>query len=254
MHIHTISCGTLMVEATEMIRPLSAEQTGQKYALDGSGFMRLHMNALLVNDSDRNILFDPGCADFLPPGISDLYGVEIDVSIEERLKGVGILPEEITDVIFTHLHFDHGSGAFKRVPGNIEKRFINARYHVSREHYNYALKPQRKEARSFFTRFFRYVDRLHWLEDWKADGFEFHKCYGHTYGMVVPEIFSLEMPVYYLSDLIPMEIFLESGTYSGYDLNPELAIREKEDFLNNLTGPYRFIYFHDPLNNSTIYP
>ena len=66
----------------------------------------------------------------------------------------------------------------------------------------------------------------------------------------MPVIVDGNNAVYYMSDLIPMDIFLESGVYSGYDLNPELAVREKEDFLNGLSGSGRLIYFHEPLEKS----
>jgi glyoxylase-like metal-dependent hydrolase (beta-lactamase superfamily II) len=237
-----------------MIRPVHPSKIQEKYPVDENGTMKLGLNALMVTESGRNILIDPGCADFLPKSISERYGLEIDVTIEERLLNLGVPPEEITDVIFTHLHFDHGSGAFRRVPGKVEKKFINARYHVLREHYDYALKPRRIEASSFFTRFFRYVDKLYWLEDWQLDWIEFQPYFGHTHGMVVPKILSQEVPVYYLTDLVPMEMFLGSGIYSGYDLQPETALGEKERFLEDLSEASRFIYFHEPLMGSRFYP
>jgi glyoxylase-like metal-dependent hydrolase (beta-lactamase superfamily II) len=241
------------VEAVEMIRPVHTDKIMEKYPIDENGMMKLGLNALMVNESGRNILIDPGCADFLPKSISEKYGLKIDVPIEERLIKLGVPPEEVTDVIFTHLHFDHGSGAFRRIPGKVEKKFINARYHVLKEHYDYALKPKRKEAGTFFTRFFRYIDKVYWLEDWQLGWIEFQPYFGHTHGMVVPRILSQEVPVYYLTDLVPMEMFLEPGIYSGYDLQPDTALNEKVRFIDGLSGTSRFIYFHEPLKESSIY-
>jgi glyoxylase-like metal-dependent hydrolase (beta-lactamase superfamily II) len=243
-------CGTLRVEAVEMIRPLPLEEIRRKYPVDTGGYIKLAMHGLLVENLDRVVVIDPGCADFLPRSISETYGLEIVVPLEENLSELGVAAEQVTDVIFTHLHFDHGSGAFKRVPGHIVKVFPNARYHVSKEHYEYALNPHKTEASSFFTKFFRYVDRICWLEDWNAEWISFISFYGHTHGMVMPVIFDGNTTVYYMSDLIPMGIFLDNGVYSGYDLNQELAVREKEDFLNGLSGSGRLIYFHDPLEKN----
>jgi len=254
MQIRFINTGTLNVKAREMICPVGLDQIKRKYIVDESGLMRLGMNTLLVIESDRVVLIDPGCADFLPRSISETYGLKIDLSIERGILEAGITPEEVTDVIFTHLHFDHGSGAFRRVPGKIEKKFTNARYHVLRDHFKYALKPERKEAGTFFTMFFRYIDRIHWLEDWKPDWIEFETFFGHTRGMVVPKIHTPEGPLYYLTDLVPMEMFLEHGIYSGYDLDPEQVLREKEKFINELDETSRRIYFHELLENNNIYP
>ncbi len=88
--------------------------------------MKLSMNALLVKEGKQVVLIDPGTADFLPARLKQEYGFEMPVSLEEIMQESDLSVEEITDVIFTHLHFDHGSGAFKRVPGNIIKRFPNA--------------------------------------------------------------------------------------------------------------------------------
>ena len=254
MRINTMKCGTLKVKAEEMIKPLPLEVIQRKYEVDAGGYMKLAMQSLLVEESESVLVIDPGCADFLPRSLAESYGLEIGVPLEESLIKMGVAAEQVTDVIFTHLHFDHGSGAFRRVPGNIVKVFPNARYHVSKEHYDYARKPQPREASSFFTTFFRYVDRIYWLEDWSREWIKFMPFYGHTHGMVVPVILDGHTSVYYLSDLIPMEIFLDTGVYSGYDLNPDLAIREKKDLLSGLAGSNQIIYFHDPLENSRIYP
>jgi hypothetical protein len=77
---------------------------------------------------------------------------------------------------------------------------------------------------------------------------------GHTRGMVVPVIHTDSEDLYYLSDLIPMTLFLEKKSYSEYDLDPETAVREKCDFLAGINKPSRFILFHDPLKSSINYP
>jgi glyoxylase-like metal-dependent hydrolase (beta-lactamase superfamily II) len=254
MRIETLLCGTLKVKAEEMIKPLPLELIKGRYPVDAEGYMKLAMHSLLLEESGSIAVIDPGCADFLPSSISETYGLEITVPLEETLLSIGISAEQVTDVIFTHLHFDHGSGAFKRVPGNIQKTFPNASYHVLKEHYEYALKPDRKEASSFFTKLFRYIDRIYWLEEWKPEWIRFKRYYGHTRAMVVPVILDGSEPIHYLSDLIPMDVFLEKGTFSGYDLSPETAIMEKEDFLQDLSGSGRMIYFHDLLKASRFYP
>ena len=77
---------------------------------------------------------------------------------------------------------------------------------------------------------------------------------GHTKGMVVPVIKSDDGKTYFTSDLIPMHIFLDPEVYSGYDLDPELAKREKQEFLYGMDESSRLLLFHDPLINSMIYP
>ncbi len=253
MLINSVHCGYLKVQATEMIKPLELNQIASKYEVDKEANMKLPMHGILVEEADRKVLIDPGVADFLPMKLRLEYGLEIPVAIEEELKHIGVLPDQITDVVFTHLHFDHASGAFKRVPGNIVKRFPHARYHLLKEHYQYALDPDPFEADSFCTGLFKYLDQIHWLEDWDLDWMSFKVFNGHTRGMVVPEIHADEGLTYFMSDLVPMEIFLKPELWCGYDLEPGLLLREKERFLQNLTPLTRLILFHDTLKESVFY-
>jgi glyoxylase-like metal-dependent hydrolase (beta-lactamase superfamily II) len=254
MNVRIVPCGYLKVKAVQMIKPLPEVEIRARYEVDAEGYMKLAMNALLVEKDDTRVLVDPGTADFLPARLKEEYGFEMPIALEDVLLGMDVDPSTITDVIFTHLHFDHGSGAFKRVPGNIVKRFPNARYHVLKDHYQYALRLDRVETGSFNTVFLKRLDKIHWLEDWGLDWITFEVFHGHTRGMVVPVIQAEGERIYFLSDLIPMEIFLVPGTWCGYDLEPELQLREKQIFLQKLRPGSRLIFFHDPLIESKIYP
>jgi len=216
--------------------------------------MRVAMNALLVDTGKQLVVFDPGCADFLPSRFVASYGLEIDEPFEQVLAEKGYEAAQVTDVVFTHLHFDHGSGAFARKPGMICKRFPNASYHVFKEHYEYARKPDKRESNSFILAFFRYLDRVDWLEDWRQEWMDLRVFNGHTRGMVVPVIQSDTGPVWYLTDLVPMESFMEREVSSGYDLDPELARREKGEFLDGLRERSILIFFHDPVKERVLYP
>ena len=253
METKIVPCGSLKVQAMEMVKPLTLEEIGSWYRVDAEGYMSLAMNAMLVIKGETKVLIDPGTAGFLPARLKQEYGFEMPATLEEVLLGLHVDPGEITDIIFTHLHFDHGSGSFKRVPGNIIKRFPNASYHVLKEHYQYALRPDMVEASSFTTALLKRLGKIQWLEDWDKDWISFEVFHGHTRGMVVPKIHSGKEPTYFLSDLIPMEIFLKPGTWCGYDLDPDLLLREKEDFLNGLLSRSRLVFYHDPLKESVIY-
>ena len=212
------------------------------------------MNALLVVQGDRVVLFDPGCAEFLPARLARDYGLEIPVNIEEQLARVGYGNNQVTDVIFTHLHFDHGSGAFMRIARKIIKRFPEAKYHVLKEHFEYTRKPDSKESNTNFTFLLKHIDGVQLVEDWKEYWITFKIVNGHTRGMVVPVIKTPGEDTCYVTDLIPLELFLESGVNSTYDLDPELANREKLEFLNELNHSTRLIFCHDPLKDSMFYP
>jgi glyoxylase-like metal-dependent hydrolase (beta-lactamase superfamily II) len=250
MRCTIIPCGYLKVKAVDMIKPISMKEISLKYKVDKEGYMTLSMNALLVEDGERKVIFDPGTAEFLPLRIRKEYGLEVPVSLEDTLLDLDLVLERITDVVFTHLHFDHASGGFKRVPGNITKRFPYARYHVLKEHYQYAIDPDPFESDSFSTGLLKYLNRIHWLEDWDMDGISFSIFNGHTRGMTVPKIQEDSSTTYFMSDLVPMEIFLDPSLWCGYDLEPDLLMREKQEFLPEIPAGSNLIYYHDTLKDS----
>jgi glyoxylase-like metal-dependent hydrolase (beta-lactamase superfamily II) len=253
MQLNSILCGELKVAATDMVKPLSKKEIAKAYPLEKDGSMKLAMRALLVEKEDRKVLVDPGTADFLPRKLQEEYGLELNPSFENDLIRLGVEPGQVTDVVFTHLHFDHASGAFKRIPGDIVKRFPNARYHLLKEHYIYALDPDPEEADSFATGLLKYLDRIYWLEDWDLDWIDFQIYNGHTRGMVVPVIKGGKGPVYFASDLLPMEMFLNPDLWCGYDLEPELLLQEKKDFLEGIPSDSTIFFFHDILKDSVLY-
>jgi glyoxylase-like metal-dependent hydrolase (beta-lactamase superfamily II) len=254
MDLHILHLGILKAKAEEMIRPLTIEKIAEIYEVDSKGYISLALNALLLIEGGQVVLIDPGCADFLPARIMHAYGLEVAEPIESVLEKHGLNAGQVTDVLFTHLHFDHGSGAFKRQPGKIVKRFPNAKYHVWKDHYHYASRPDASESNSFFTTFFKYLDRIHWLEDWSAGWLKFRACNGHTRGMVVPVISTEEKEIIYLSDLIPMQIFLQDEIWCGFDLDPDLARSEKLDFLGKIRKQSELIFFHDTHTDRMFYP
>lgn len=244
-----LSCGTIRVDALEMHHGIAPDS----YAIGADGKMTLALNALVVDTGKKVVVFDPGCADFLPARVIAGYELRIPLALEHQLASHGYAMDQVTDVVFTHLHFDHGSGAFSRGPEGIGKRFPNAAYHVLREHLEYARKPHHHESGSFVTSFFRRLGRISWLEDWKEDWMQFRVFYGHTRAMVVPVIDAPERKIVYLTDLVPLQSFMDRRVSSGYDLDPGLARREKSEFLDNLEPGSEVIFFHDPLTGRMIF-
>ena len=104
---------------------------------------------------------------------------------DEALSGDGFDPASVTDVILTHLHFDHGGGS-TRADGSIG--FPNARHHVQREQFEWACSPAPKDRASFRADDFMPLKKQGRLELHDgplalADGIEVIPVHGHTPGM-----------------------------------------------------------------------
>jgi glyoxylase-like metal-dependent hydrolase (beta-lactamase superfamily II) len=244
-NIQSLHLGTLKVNAFEMIMGVPEELVRERYTVDANNQMRIGMNGLIVETGDRVILFDPGCATFLSKSLAETYDLVMEQPLTEIVAEAGYLPEEITDVVFTHLHFDHGSGAFLRIPGGIVKTFPNARYVVSRKQHEAIEKLPAEDQSSFFHKLLRFAGDLSYLEDWQAEGIRFFTSHGHTDHMVVPIIDAGDHDIVFATDLMPMKIFMEPGAYSYYDVAVPLLEAERKQLFSSLRPDPEIIWYHE---------
>lgn len=100
----------------------------------------------LIRGNGKNILVDTGNGTKWSEKLKDIYS--LDNSSEDllsSLKKAGLSPAEITDVILTHLHFDHTGGSTTLVNGELVPTFPNARYYVQKKHWELAAQPTEKD-------------------------------------------------------------------------------------------------------------
>lgn len=245
MFILPLNLGTLRVNAFEMIMGVPEKMIRDQYNVDASNQMRIGMNGLIVETGHRVILFDPGCATFLSKSLAEAYDLVMEQPLAAVVAEAGYRPEEITDVLFTHLHFDHGSGAFLRIPGGIVKAFPNARYVVSRKQLAAIEKLPASESSSFFHKLLRFAGELSYLEDWQEEGIRFFVSHGHTEHMVVPILNAGDYDVVFATDLLPMKIFMEPGAFSYYDVATRLLETERKQLFSTLRPDPEIVWYHD---------
>ncbi len=101
---------------------------------DVEGKMDLPVTVFLIQNGDKKVLVDTGMSNteiaekYHHPGSKQPEGY----AIYEQLEKLGIKCEEITDIIFTHLHWDHVYYLDK---------FVNAKLYVQRKEYEFAVNP-----------------------------------------------------------------------------------------------------------------
>ena len=245
MKYKVIHLGTLKVNAFEMIMGVSGEEIRRKYTVDSRDQMRIGMNGLIVETGGRILFFDPGTATFLSKSLAETYDLAMEKSLSALVRDAGYRMEDFTDVVFTHLHFDHGSGAFLRVTGGIEKAFPNANYLVSMKQLEAIKTLPVEESSSFFHKLLRFAGKFTPLEEWAVEGIAFLESNGHTPHMQVPLIDAGDHDILYASDLIPMKLHLEEGVWSYYDVDRELINMERKTMLSLLRPGSEIIFYHE---------
>ncbi|MBL8635851.1 MAG: MBL fold metallo-hydrolase [Myxococcales bacterium] len=230
------------------------------FSPDAENRISLACRALLVEVGDRKILLETGIGVFFAKELRSRFGVvEEEHVLLASLAQLGLDPNDITDVILSHLHFDHAGGLLAPyVEGQPPSLlFSRARYVVSQGALARAEKPHVRDRASFIAELpglLRASGRLHVLPDGTTHdltlpGLRFHYSSGHTPGLLLTEVCgpSPDRAVVFAGDLVPGTAWVHLPMTMGYDRFPELLIDEKTALLSDLCqrGAYLF-YTHDP--------
>ncbi|MFM7156416.1 MAG: MBL fold metallo-hydrolase [Bacteroidota bacterium] len=206
----------------------------------GDELNRIDMTArsLLLRGNGKTMLIDTGCGHKMSDKLMSIYRVDYTrASVNQSLEMQGISPEEITDVILTHLHFDHVGGATTISPtGEIIPTFPNATYHVQKEQLLWAQSPTEKDRASFMPENWDPLIANGMLNIIDGDGELFtgihvQRVYGHTCGLQVIHIQDDEQHIVFPADLIPTAAHIPVPYVMGYDNFPLTSMEEKQALL-----------------------
>ncbi len=206
---------------------------------------------LLVRGSGRTILVDTGNGDKWDAKNRDIYGIG-EYGIESGLAAHGVKPGDVTDVLLTHLHFDHCGGSTRLENGALVPRFPNARYAVQRDNLAWARRATEKDRASYLPENFEPIaaeGMLHPIdgEGEFAHGISLHLMHGHTSAMQVVRIHDGASSVVFCADLFPTTTHLHVPFIMAYDNHPLTTLAEKKDFLPRASEEnWVLVFEHDP--------
>ncbi|HNW57531.1 MAG TPA: MBL fold metallo-hydrolase [Bacteroidales bacterium] len=223
------------------------------YPSDDNNLIVLSLQTLIVETEGHVILVDTGWGDKQDEKFFRYVYLHDGEGLIEGLNKRGYKPEDITDVVFTHLHADHcGGGVKKREEGNgYELTFPEAKYHVSRSQWEWAVKNNIREEDSFLEENIIPIGESGNLNLIDGDkelfpGFSIRICYGHTPGLIIPVIKYGDKTLVYTGDLIPTTAHLPLVWNMSYDIESLKTIAEKEHLLKEaLDGDYVLVFQHD---------
>lgn len=210
---------------------------------------------LLARGEGRVVLVDTGMGTDWSDKERDIYAIENgERSIIKALGLQGVTPSDVTDVVLTHLHFDHAGGAVTRREGKLAPAFPNARYHVQEAQLQWALDPTQRDRRSYRPDTFVPLQRDGRLAPVRGaagilPGIRVEPTEGHTVAHQVVVIGEGRDSVMYCGDLIPTAAHLPTPWVMGYDLFPVTTMKEKHELLGRAADQqWVLVLEHDPEN------
>ena len=250
MKITTIHSGNFKLDGGAMFGVVPKQLWHNLNPADDKNLCNWAMRCLLIQSENRNILIDTGIGNKQSEKFFSHYHLNGDYSLDVSLNNAGLTPQDITDVILTHLHFDHCGGAVKEVDGELVPYFENAQYYVTQEQWDSAMNPNPREKASFLKENFEPLAKHNKVQfvrqgDKIAGVIDIHVFYGHTNGMICPLI---NLPdgkkLFYAADLFPSSAHLKPHFVMAYDIAP-LKTMEERSKINELGSQESWWYFYE---------
>ncbi|MCU0454004.1 MAG: MBL fold metallo-hydrolase [Bacteroidetes bacterium] len=215
--------------------------------------IQLAARSLLIRGEGRTILVDDGNGEKWSDKLKDIYRLDTSAGdLQHSLDAAGVRPEDVTDVVLTHLHFDHAGGSTVRRHGRLVPAFPNATFYVQRDHWEWSKQPTDRDRASFMPDDYLPLWEAGVLElvDGQRElfpGIEMLVCNGHTTAQQLPKISDGTTTMLFCCDLIPTASHVPFPYIMGYDLRPLVTLEEKKRILPRAHDEGWILFLqHDP--------
>ena len=254
MKLFTVNAGYFKLDGGAMFGVVPKSIWSKLIPADENNMCSWALRCLLIVADDKVILVDNGMGDKQEEKFFRHYYMHGDDTLDSSLAKVGYSKDDITDVILSHLHFDHCGGSIKREGDALIPAFKNANFWSNERHWKWATKPNDREKASFLKENILPIKesgRLHFAE--VKDGasiihsaITLKYAYGHTDAMMLPKIKYKGRTVVFMADLLPSTAHVPLPYIMGYDMFPLTTLLEKKTFLQEAVEKDYVLFFeHD---------
>lgn len=251
MKLELVSAGHYWTDAGAFMGVLPYFIWHDKVSTDERQRLMMNLNLLLICTEDRNILVDTGVGNRLNKRRTEIYNPS-PFELVSNLQKLGLNADDVTDVILTHLHFDHAGGVVSAFDGKDFLTFPQAVYHLQSKEWAMAKNPDKLNAAAYqFEHQLSLLEstgKLHFIEgdaEIAPDVFV-RLTGGHTVGMQIVGTIMDGKPYIYAGDIIPTRFHLPLAITSSYDVSRKDSFIAKQMIYDNLIADNGFLLLdHD---------
>ncbi len=273
MKLYSINTGFFKLDGGAMFGVVPKSMWQKLNTPDENNLCNWALRSLLIEDGNKLILIDNGIGNKQDAKFFLHYYLNGNDSLENSLKQNGFSKDDITDVVLTHLHFDHCGGSVEKNGDKLQTAFKNATYWSNPLHWQWATEPNDREKASFLKENIlpiqesgqlKFVDHIHsanhaastiktiannslqTVQSTIIPQLSYKIVNGHTDAMMLPQIKYKEHTIVYMADLLPSAAHLPIPYVMAYDMFPLTTLNEKKSFLNEAVNNNYILFFeHD---------
>lgn len=264
MNLYTINSGYFKLDGGAMFGVVPKSMWNKLNPSDENNMCSWALRCLLIEDGNRLILVDNGMGDKQDAKFFGHYYLHGDDTLDKSLAAHGFSRYDITDVLLTHLHFDHCGGSIIREGDKLVPAFGKAVYWSNEQHWQWAVQPNDREKASFLKENILPIQesgQLQFIPVPEAafsngsqlasvaftDTISIRFVNGHTDKMMLPQLQYKGNTLVYMADLLPSVAHIPIPYVMAYDMFPLTTLHEKRSFLQEAVENNYILYFeHDP--------
>ncbi len=253
MKLYPINTGFFKLDGGAMFGVVPKSLWQKTNPPDTNNMCSWAMRCLLIEIEDKLILIDTGIGNKQSDKFFSHFHLHGNDTLINSIQNNGFTKNDVTDVILTHLHFDHCGGAVNQFKSEYHLAFPNANYWTNKKHWEWANNPNQREKASFLKENFIPIEKenkLKFLEEGLfCKGVEIKFFHGHTESQIIPFIKKNNKTIVFCADLLPSTGHVPLPYVMGYDIRPLTTLIEKENFLNEaIEKEYILFLEHDYYN------
>ena len=259
MKLHSIDTGFFKLDGGAMFGVVPKSIWQRTNPADERNLCTWATRLMLIEDGKRLTLVDTGIGDKQDEKFFSHYYMHGDDTLDKSLNKLGFHRDDITDVILTHLHFDHCGGAIVREGEKLLPAFKNARYWSNKDHWEWAVNPNPREKASFLKENILPIQESGQLNFIDINSPQYDSeidmrfANGHTEAMMLPQIQYKGKTILYMADLLPSVGHIPIAYVMGYDVRPLVTMQERQDYWKEIVdNEYIMFLEHDSVHECAI--